>query len=77
MSLCFDSNLNRKKIVNGQTITLIDLDPLTQRLRNYFGCPTLQGAYLENEGATGSAGSHLERRIFMNEVKQPPFYFTL
>jgi len=52
---------------NGQQVSYIDLPPLTERLRKHFNCPTLKGAYLEDDGGAGSAGSHLERRIFMND----------
>ena len=34
---------------------------------NYFGCPTVNGGTLENEGGSGSAGSHWERVTFGNE----------
>jgi len=54
-------------IVNGNTITYIDLPPLTKRLKSYFNCSTLKGAYLENQGGSGSVGSHFERRVFGNE----------
>lgn len=53
----------------GISTTVLNLEPLTKRLRDHFNCPTLEGAYLENEGGSGSAGSHFERRIFYNEVK--------
>ena len=56
-----------KLTVNGNSVTYIDLPPLTKRLRAHFGCSTLKGAYLENQGSSGSAGSHLERRVFGNE----------
>jgi len=45
----------------------IDVEPLTTRLRNYFNCPSLEGGYLENQGGSGSAGAHWERRTFGNE----------
>jgi len=57
------------KEVNGQWISYLNVEPLTSKLRNYFKCPTLEGAYLEDAGSAGSAGSHFERRVFMNEVK--------
>lgn len=73
MSSIFDFILKqqkiiRTKVINGQPVPLIDLPPLTSRLRSYFGCSTLEGAFLENAGSEGSAGSHFERRVFMNEV---------
>ncbi len=52
----------------GYTATVLSLDPLNQRLQNHFNCSSVEGAYLENQGGSGSAGSHFERRIFYNEV---------
>lgn len=54
--------------VNGQNITVLNVEPLTTLIRQYFGCDTITGAYLENEGGTGSRRSHFERRIYYNEV---------
>jgi len=54
-------------ISDGKRVTFIDMPPLTQRIRKHFNCPSAKGAYLENQGGEGSAGSHLERRIFMND----------
>lgn len=56
------------KTVNGIKTMVLDLPPLTQRLRAHFNCPTLEGAYLENQGGNASFGSHLERRVFYNEI---------
>jgi len=56
-----------EKTLNGENIKYLDVEPLTTRLKNHFNCPTLEGGYLENEGGTGSAGSHWERKIFFNE----------
>ena len=55
-------------MVNDINTTVLTLAPLTARIRDYFGCPTAEGAYLENQGDSGSKGSHFERRIFFNEV---------
>jgi len=58
-------NTTIKKEINGVMVTILTLDPLTSRLREYFACPTLEGAYLEQEGFSIS---HFERRVFMNEI---------
>lgn len=55
-------------MVNGINTTVLTVAPLTARVRNYFGCSTIEGAYLENQGDSGSKGSHFERRVFFNEV---------
>ncbi|GMT17248.1 hypothetical protein PFISCL1PPCAC_8545, partial [Pristionchus fissidentatus] len=45
---------------------------VTARVRNearrHFGCPTLEGAELENQGGDGTAITHWEKRIFENEA---------
>lgn len=33
-----------------------------------FDCDTLDGAKLEDEGGSGTAGSHWESRMFMGEI---------
>jgi hypothetical protein len=67
------------KKVNGEYVGVLSIEPLTSRLREYFGCPWLEGAYLENQGGldTGIAYHYLERRIFNNEVITLIFTFFL
>lgn len=60
---------DRTQSINGMSATILNIEPLTTRLKNYFNCSTLAGAYMENQGGSGSAGSHFERRIFYNEVQ--------
>jgi len=55
-------------VLDGQTRTVLDVEPLTSKLRTHFGCSTLEGAFMENDGGSGTAGSHFERRHFLNEV---------
>ena len=55
-------------MVNQQNTTVMDTPPLTSRLRAYFNCSSIEGAYLEQEGGTGNAGAHFETRIFQNDV---------
>jgi len=54
--------------INGIEQYYISSEPITSRIRNHFGCDTIPGALLENQGGSGSAGSHFERRVFMNEM---------
>jgi len=53
--------------LGGATAVVINAEPLTSRLRKHFGCSTLKGAYMENSGSSGTAGSHFERRQFAYE----------
>jgi len=54
-------------MINGQSATVIDVPPLTNNLRSFFGCSSLAGAYLESSGSSGTAGSHFNRRQFLFE----------
>jgi hypothetical protein len=54
--------------IAGKTRTVLDLPPLTEKLRNYYGCPTLQGAVMENDGGSGTANSHFETKYFLYDI---------
>ena len=41
---------------------------MTQAVKKHFGCDSLIGAELENEGSDGSVKNHWERRVFGDEV---------
>jgi len=74
-SFGFSSNLFRyflnakiKTVTHlGSRRSVLDIPALTTKLRKYFGCSSLEGAFLENNGGSGTASSHFERRHFMNE----------
>jgi len=53
--------------IGGVTRPVLDVAPLTEKLRTHFGCPALQGAIMENGGGSGTSASHFERKIFMYE----------
>jgi hypothetical protein len=53
--------------LGGHTYKYVSVEPLNSKLKSYFGCSSIPGAILENQGGSGSAGSHWERRIFGNE----------
>jgi len=54
--------------LGGVSTSVINAEPLTSRLRKHFGCSSLKGAYMENSGSSGTAGSHFERRQFAYEA---------
>lgn len=54
--------------ISGNTRTVIDVPPLTDKLRSFYGCSTLQGAVLENGGGSGTSASHFERKFFVYEA---------
>jgi len=54
--------------IGGVTRKVVDVPPLTEKLRNFYGCSTLPGAVIENEGGSGTAGTHFERKFFPYET---------
>eukprot|EP00741_Cyanophora_paradoxa_P012700 tig00020616_g12270.t1 len=49
--------------------SLAVVTPAVQReVRRHFGCPDLPGALLENQGGESTAGSHWEKRVFLEEI---------
>ena len=49
---------------------MIVLPKVVKYAQEYFGCPTLTGLELENEGGAASKGSHWERRVVGDEVNR-------
>lgn len=69
-----DDNGNTRKghikniSLEGKVRTVLDIEPLTTKLRLYSGCSSLPGAFMENDGDSGTIGSHFEKRQFLYEV---------
>ena len=55
----------------GTARTLLKTPRLLARAREHFGCPTLEGVDVEDDGGSGTAGSHWDRRKTMNEFMGP------
>jgi leishmanolysin len=51
--------------VGGVTQSVIDIPELTEKLRNFYGCPTIPGLIMENDGGSGTALSHVERKYWV------------
>ncbi|CAF1133400.1 unnamed protein product [Adineta ricciae] len=66
-------NLTRSgwKIRDGtidKEIWLIVTPKVQAVVRDHFACPTLEGAELEDQGSTGTALTHWEKRLFEHEI---------
>ncbi|KAI0241970.1 Leishmanolysin-like peptidase [Lamellibrachia satsuma] len=55
------------------TVTMFVMPTLIREARRHFGCDTLEGAELENQGSAGSKLSHWEKRVFGNEAMTSTF----
>ena len=49
------------------SITKLITPRVVEKAREHFNCNTLDGVELENQGSSGTAGSHWEKRLFDNE----------
>ena len=49
--------------LSGTSRTVLDLDPLTTKLQEYYDCDTVPGLFMEN-----SNDAHIERRFFQWEI---------
>lgn len=45
--------------------------PVLTEIRDFFSCPNLSNVPLENQGSSGTAGSHWESTYFQNELMNP------
>ena len=57
----------KNMIINGLNRTLLATPKVLEYARGHFGCPSLPGVELENQGGEGSAGSHWEARIMLGD----------
>eukprot|EP01137_Pigoraptor_chileana_P036542 Opistho-2@32345 len=51
----------------GKTVSKFVTETVKAELARHSGCPTIDGAEIEDEGGSGTAGSHWEERVFFNE----------
>ncbi|EAR96681.1 leishmanolysin family protein (macronuclear) [Tetrahymena thermophila SB210] len=64
------------KLISTQTLrgiqtNLLGSPNVLATAKKYYGCPTLQGMQLENQGGPGSQNSHWERTIIRSELMTP------
>ncbi|KAI0215683.1 Leishmanolysin-like peptidase [Lamellibrachia satsuma] len=59
------------KVASGTTtrqLKMITSPRVVEEVRKHFNCSTLEGAELEDQGSSGTADSHWEKRVFWNEA---------
>jgi leishmanolysin len=55
-------------VTNTITISKLITPKVVAYAKSFFNCPTITGVELEEDGAAGSAGSHFDTRIVLNEL---------
>lgn len=58
----------KKVVKRGMPTSIIDLPKLTKFAREYFDCPDIEGVEMENQGGSGSLGSHFEHRMVRDDL---------
>jgi len=61
------SGVTEKKYKRGYDTYMIKTPKVLEVSRNHFGCNSISGMELENQGGSGSLGAHWERTILHNE----------
>lgn len=52
----------------GHSVSKINSPRVLDAARNYFNCPTLNGLEIEDQGGTGTLGTHWEKRVMVPEL---------
>ena len=60
-------NLIKTGIMNNQIFTYINSSKAIEKAKLHFGCDDIEGIQLENQGGTGSVGSHWESRYMLGD----------
>lgn len=63
------------KIFDGSFVSFINSPKVLTAARQHFNYPSLNGVPLENQGGTGSTGSHLESRYMLGDYTISSDYF--
>ena len=63
------------RIFDGSFVSFINSPKVLTAARQHFNCTSLNGVPLENQGGTGSAGSHWEARFLLGDYMISSDYF--
>ena len=61
------NTLTKTETMRGVTKTIMVSDTVLEKAREAFGCSTIKGIEIEEYGGSGTAGSHWDKRIMMND----------
>jgi leishmanolysin len=64
----FFSTLTTTTTIRSKPATIVATNNVTAVAKTYFNCTNITGVELEDEGGSGSAGSHWDRRILPEEI---------
>eukprot|EP00892_Ulva_mutabilis_P007886 jgi/Ulvmu1/546/UM001_0554.1 len=62
------SQITASTVRDGRNVTTVITPKVAAAVQGHFGCSSVQGAELEDDGGAGTAGSHWEQRLFQGEM---------
>ena len=63
----YSGNITTTKVINGVNRTLLITSTVRDVAAQHFGCSSITGIELENQGGEGSIGSHWEARVMLGD----------
>ena len=75
--LIFDNNLFEEKgmTVTRNGVSYVNTPKVLEKAKTHFKCNDMKGVHLEDQGGTGSAGSHWEARYMLGDYMISTDYF--
>lgn len=70
----YSGSVTTKKIINGKERTLISTPKVKNIAAQHFNCSSIIGVELENQGGSGSVGSHWETRVMLGDYMMSSDY---
>jgi len=52
----------------GKSVTYLSSPRVAREVQNYFGCVSIAGGEIEDQGGSGTAGSHWEKRVYNQDT---------
>lgn len=54
--------------IGGNTHTVVNVSPLTEKLQAFHGCSSIPGGIMEDNGGSGTDDSHFEKKFYLYEL---------
>ena len=67
-------NMTSTRNINGQQYYFINSPKVIEKARIHFGCDSIKGVQLENDGGDGTAGSHWDSRFMLGDYMMASDY---
>jgi len=66
-SIFIDKEMTTSKVINNEVVYYINTPKVVEKAKLHFGCDSIVGVPLENDGGQGTEGSHWEARFMLGD----------